>query len=80
MASQWERPPPCPRIIIDSGTGFLKAGLSGHEALPTVITPSIDDVWLRHFWVDESSSYFEREKRESIVKFESLEKVDINIS
>ena len=76
MASQ----SPCPRIIIDSGTGFVKAGLSGRRDKPTAITPSTDDVWLRHFWAEESPSYFEREKRESIVNFEALEKVDIRAS
>ena len=78
MASQVEQKPPCPTIIIDSGTGFLKAGLSAPEALPTLITSSSNDIWLRPFWLEKSPWDFDGGKRESIVCFENLEKVDVN--
>ena len=80
IASQVERQRHWPTIIIDSGNGFLKAGISRTNAFPTVIRPSSDDIWLRKFWLDESPLYDEGQKRESIVCFESLEKVDVNSS
>ena len=75
---EWQ--PPCPIIIIDSGTGFMKAGFSGPHALPTVITPCSENILRRQFLQDESWQSVEREKRASAVNFESLEKVTFNLS
>ena len=42
-----------PAIIIDKGSGFMKAGFSGKNHLPTVTIPCRDDVLLGDFVVDK---------------------------
>ena len=62
-----------PTVIIDSGTGVLKAGLSGHNLRPTVkmqCPNTIDKITLSH-----NLPNLDRNQRRSVTNFDRLKEV-----